>query len=240
MEYIFFTPLHVNVLTIDALFSLNKSTIELSRPIVAEIGLVAAAALALLEELQQEMGAGMNRSQKSTLSGLVKTVDKERDELVKEIFNVTALYSKSSNESKKIAASNLQIFLTPYKGVAFQPLNFETGTLADLIQKYKANPVLTEAAEMLDIADIFPKLEEKNNEFNEVYHSRNAEYAGRETAAYESKPAVAAAYMHFATAVEQAHNFIPNGALASLFKQMDVLRKSYHSLDHNSTGKAGS
>src|SRR5665647_1006649 len=131
-----FTPLYVNLLPIAGLFSLNKSTIELAKPLMPELGAIPTAALAELELAQQNMGLGMNKAQKSALSPEVKGLNKERDTFLSEIFRIPGSYLKSTDEIKKSAASTLQLFLMPYKGVATQPINFETGTMADIVLKY--------------------------------------------------------------------------------------------------------
>jgi len=231
MNYVSFSPVYVNLLTISGLFSLNKSTIELAKPLVPTLGNIPAAALAELEVAQQNLGLGMNRGQKSGLSDNMKVLDKERDAFLVEIFRVSGSYLRSSDEAKKSASSALHLFLAPYKGVAAQPINFETGTVADMVVKYRARPDLQAAAQTLDMHNLFDKLEAKNTELNTIYQSRTAEYAERNAAASEFKPAAVAAYIQFCTSIEQAFNFAPNDTTTALFNQMDEYRKKYHALE---------
>lgn len=231
MNYLTFSPLYVNLLPIAGLFSLNKSTIELAKPLLPELGTIPTAALAELELAQQKLGLGMNKAQKSALSPEVKGLDKDRDTFLAEIFRVSGSYLKSTDETKKSAATTLQLFLMPYKGVATQPINFETGTVADMVLKYKARPDLKAAAQTLGIDGLFTQLETKNTALNDIYQSRNAEYAGRETAASKFKPAAVAAYIQFCTSVEQTVSFSPTDTNRALFNKMDELRKKYHALE---------
>lgn len=235
MEYVSFSSLNVNNLTIEGVFSLTKSTIEIAKPVANEIGPIATAALTHVEQTQSELGANMNQSQKSALTGDIKMLDAGRDADIREIFRINKTYLSSSDATKKSAASTMQLFLTPYKGAAKQPINIETGTLSEMIGKYKASTELKAAATTLGIDGLFTSMESKNNALNEIYHSRNAEYADRSDAATDVKPAAIAAYMQFCTAIEQAHHYTPSDTLTAVFNKMDELRKKYHALE----GKKG-
>ena len=235
MDYISFSPLHVNHLTIDGIYSLNKSTIELAKPLAAVIGPIASAALSLLETNQQALGLSMNQAQKSALSSLIKGLDKSRDGELGEIKGIVRTYIRSSDETKKSAASTLHLFLTPYKGVASQPINIETGAISEMVDKYKRTPELVAAATTLGVSSQFSNLETKNNELNDVYLNRTADYAEHDTSATDVKPAAIAAYSQFCTAIEQAHHYTPGDTLTALFNKMDELRKKYHALE----GKKG-
>ncbi|MDD4993035.1 MAG: DUF6261 family protein [Paludibacter sp.] len=231
MNYVSFSPLYVNLLTISGLFSLNKSTIELAKPLVSNLGPISAVALSQLELANQMLGQSMNKSQKSALSPAVKTLDGERDNFLGEIFRVSGSYLKSSDDNKKSAASIMQLYLAPYKGVASQPINIETGTVADMIVKYKASPALIAAAQTLDIDGVFDKLESKNTELNDIYNNRNNEYSERDLSASTVKPDAVTAYIQFCTALEQAYNYTPNDTITALFNKLDEFRKKYHALE---------
>lgn len=234
MNYVSFSPLYVNMLTIAGVFSLNKSTIELAKPLVPDLGSIPVAALGQLELAQQELGTGMNQAQKSALSDALKTLDKERDAFIAEIFRVTGSYLRSSNADKKSAASTLHLFLVPYRGVYKQPVNIETGTVTDMVAKYRAQTDLRTAAQTLGINNLFDELDSKNMELNSFYSNRTTEYAERDEAASLFKPAAVGAYIQFCTSVEQAFNFSPNETIIALFNKMDEYRKKYHALE---TGK---
>jgi hypothetical protein len=144
--------LYVSRLSISAIYSLNKSTIELAKPVATALGPVALAALSQLEAAHEALGSGMNKSQRSALTPELRALDEKRDADVLEIFRVCRTYLLSKDEAKKAAASTLQLFLVPYRGVARQPINTETGTLADMTAKYKAQPTLVAAATLLDLS----------------------------------------------------------------------------------------
>lgn len=223
-------PLHVNDLTTTSLFSLNKSTIELVKPYICELGPVAGAALEHLELAQQNLGISLNKSQESMFSQDVKTFNKERNRLIDKIFRITGTNIKSSDENKKSAASTMQLFIVPYKNTISQPINFETITVADMVLKYQGRPDLIDAAKTLDIDKVFSILEIKNTALDAICQSHNAEYTEHESSASNVKAAVTA-YTQFCTAIEQAVNYTPTDTIAALFNKMDELRKKYYELE---------
>lgn len=233
MNYINFSSLYVNNLTIDALFSLNKSTVDLAKPLVAELGPIGAAAFTQLESANRALGENMNKNQKSALTDEMKKLDVERDEIINEVFRITATFLKSRDVAKKSSASTMQLFLAPYKGLAKLPLDVESGVATELLAKYRAMPGLIAAGEALDVDGLLNEFETKNTQFDEMYLNRNAEYAERNKSASKVKPAAASAYIQFCTAVEQMVNYAPSNSVVALFNKMDELRKKYHVLIGN-------
>lgn len=231
MEYHNFSPLYVSNLTIAGIYSLTKSTLDLAKPLIPELGVIPAAAFSQLELANNALGLGMNKSQKSAFTPQVKLLDKERDAFISEAVRIPNSYLKSSDPVKKAAATTLHLFLAPYRGIISQPVNIETGLVTDMVAKYKARPDLQAAAKTLEIDNVFTQLEAKNGELNAIYVSRNAEYAESDTAASEFKPAVVTAYIQFCTSIEQAYNYAPTDTIIALFNKMDEYRKNYHGLE---------
>jgi hypothetical protein len=229
MENHSLSPLYVAKLPLKALYSLNKSTIELSKPIAGQIGPIAQAGLNYLESINLQLAVPLNNSSKSSFTKEVQKLDAERDTDVNEIKRVTASYLKSSNPEKKSAASLLQLFLAPFWAVDGMPQDIETGIVEDMIAKYNARPDLMAAANVIDVAGLFVSTAEKNRAFDLKWKSRNAEYSERPESASSLKPIVIAAYIQYCTAIQQMMNFAPNDTVTALFNQMDELRKSYRS-----------
>jgi len=229
MENHSLSPLYVAKLPLKALYALNKSTIELSMPVMRQIGPVAAAGLNYLESINQQLAVPLNNSSKSSFTKEVQKLDAERDTDINEIKRVTASYLKSSNAEKKSAASLLQLFLAPFWAVDSMPQDIETGNVDDMIAKYNARPDLIAAANVIDVAGLFVSTAEKNRVFDLKWKSRNAEYSERPESASSLKPIAIAAYIQYCTAIEQMMNFAPNDTVTALFNQMDELRKSYRS-----------
>ena len=227
MENYAFSPLYVAKLPINGIYSLNKSNIELAKPVVSDLGSIPTAALTYLETVVLSLVQTMNKNQKSSFTVDVKVLDKERDTDIAEIKRVTGSYLKSSDDAKKAASSTLQLFLAPYWNIARLAQDIESGVVAEMLTKYKARPDLIDAAKTLDIDSLFVSLEAKNTAFDTKFKSRNTEYSVRTEAASYLKPAAIAAYLQFCTAIEQAANFTPNDTIIALFNKMDELRKKY-------------
>jgi len=234
MENHAFSPLYVAKLPINAIYALNKSTIELAKPILSEIGPIPSAALTYLETINQNLVASMNKNQKSTFTDDVKALDNDRDADANEIKRMTSSYLKSSDAVKKSAASTLQLFLAPYWNIASLAQDIETGVVDEMLTKYKARPELIAAAKEIGIDRLFGSLETKNIAFDVKFKSRNTEYSERESSASSVKPAAVAALLHFCTAIEQTVNFTPNDTLIALFNKMDELRKKYRPMEGGS------
>lgn len=224
-----FSPLYVAKLPLKGLYALNKSTIELAKPVVAQIGPIAAAGLTYLETINQNLVLSLNKTSKSAYTADLKKLDAERDADINEIKRETSSAIRSSNAEKKQAGSVLQLFLSPYWDVAAMALDVETGILDDLLVKYNARPELIAAAKKLGIEGLFVSLATKNQAFDVKFKSRNTEYSERTESASSVKPAAIAAYVQFCTAMEQMVNFAPNDTVVALFNQMDELRKTYRS-----------
>jgi len=231
MENHSFSPLYVSKLSVKALYALNKSTIELSKPIISQIGPIAGAGLNYLESINQQLVVSLNTTTKSSFTTQIQGLDVDRDTDLIEIKRVNTSFLKSSNPEKKSAASLLQLFLAPFWTVNDLPQDIETGIVEDMITKYNARPDLIAAAKVIDIDGLFVSTAEKNKAFDLKWKSRNAEYSERPESATSVKPVAIAAYMQYCTAIEQMMNFAPNDTITALFNKMDELRKVYHGLE---------
>jgi len=221
----------VSKLSVKALYALNKSTIELSKPILSQIGPIAGAGLNYLESINQQLVVSLNTTTKSSFTTQIQGLDVDRDTDLIEIKRVNTSFLKSSNPEKKSAASLLQLFLAPFWTVNDLPQDIETGIVEDMITKYNARPDLIAAAKVIDIDGLFVSTAEKNKAFDLKWKSRNAEYSERPESATSVKPVAIAAYMQYCTAIEQMMNFAPNDTITALFNKMDELRKVYHGLE---------
>jgi len=134
---------------------------------------------------------------------------------------------------KKTAAQTLKLFMTPYWNAPKLPLNTQTGVVYEMLGKYRSNPELVRAAQILGIDGKCLLLEEKNNAFDVKYKSRNNEAPDHQTSGSSLKPAVVDSYTTFCTAMEQAVNLTPNDQNIALFYKLDDLRKKYHALGGN-------
>ena len=229
MENYSFSSLYVAKLPLKALYALNKSTIELSKPIINQLGPIAAAGLTYLETINNSMILSLNNSKKSARTTGIQGLDTGRDNDINEIKRETSAALKSSNVEKKLAASILQLFLAPFWDIVDLPQDIETGIVDDMVTKYNARPDLITASKLIGIDGLFVSLAAKNAGFDLEFKSRNAEYSERLDSASSFKSAAEFAYIQYCTALEQTLNFTPNDTVLALFNQLNELRKKYRS-----------
>ena len=230
MSNLSFSSLNVNNLTINNLFSLIKSSVDYANPANNNLGPIANAALVKLTADYESFGLQINKDQKSTLTAELVPLDKDRDDTQANINRTVTFYEKGNDESKKSLAIKLKSFLKPYWNAASLPLNTQTGVIADMLVKYKANPELRSAVTVLGMDTSFTALETQNNAFDAVYTRRNNESSARITTGSDLKPTAVESYIQFCTAVEQAANFTPNDSILALFHNLETLRKKYHAM----------
>ena len=236
MNYTSFSPLYIANLNISNLYGFNKAVLDLTQPIIPHLNAIVAAAFNELKSSTNTLGQNMNQNQKNAYTDTVKLLDKERDGYASEIFRVTSSLLRSSIDTKKAAATTLQLFLSPYKGITSQPVSSESSTTDSMVAKYKANPTLVEAGKLLEIDKVFDKLEAKNEEVKVAYNAKTTEAATKDDSATSAKPAAVAANIQFCTALEQAYNYTPSDEVTALFNKIDEIRKKYHALDKDKPG----
>jgi hypothetical protein len=233
MSKFLFSSLHVNNQTINNVFSLVKSSADISIPVQSYLGEMVNAALAKLMADNEKFGEQINKNQKSGLTDDMKPLDKDRDDVQYEINRDITYHLKGSDLGKKAAAQTLKLFMTPYWNAPTLPLNTQTGVVYEMLGKYKASPILVAAARELGIDAKYTLLEVRNNAFDAKYKERNDEAPDRQTSGSSLKPAVVDSYNTFCTAMEQAVNLTPNDQNMALFYKLDELRKKYHALGGN-------
>ena len=223
-----FFVLYVSRLSIADLFSLNKSTIEIARPVKENIGDVPKAALILLETINAELGAQLNKQTRSALTNEIAEIDKDRDNRFAEIKRNITTARAGRDEAKKKAADSLKILFEPYWKIEKIALNTETILISGLIEKINASETYKAQAKTIGITTMLNQLETTNNMFDTLYTIRNTQEANKDkTSASSLRPEAARSYEQFCLAVEQALNFVPTETLLVLFSQMDELRRKY-------------
>jgi hypothetical protein len=228
-----FRPVHLNHLTIDNLFSLTKSTIELASPVRESIGELPNAILSQLENDNNAMGLQIKKSLKSGLTAQVTELDIDCDDRFAEVKRNVTTNLLGRNPEKKAAAEALKIFLNPYWDINTKPLNTQTSLMKEMFGKFNGNGTLVEQAAIVGITDMMAGLEAANTALSELYQTRNEQVSALDGPSASSlKSATAKSYEHFCTAVEQAVNYTPSDILSTLFNQMDELRKAYARLIH--------
>lgn len=226
-----FTTVYVSNLTIDDLYSLNKSTIGCANPVKESIGEMPRLTLAQLETANIAMGEQMNKASKSVLTAQLVELDIDSDDRFAEVKRNVVTAVKGRDAAKKTAGESFQIFLNPYWDNNTKPMNTQIGVLNELFGKYNASANLKAQAATLGISEMMTGLETANTAMGALYQTRNEQGAAVEGPSASSLRAAAAkSYEQFCTAVEQAVNFTSSEILITLFNEMDKLRKTYASL----------
>lgn len=226
-----FTTVYVSNLTIDDLYSLNKSTIGCANPVKESIGEMPRLTLGQLETATIAMGEQMNKASKSVLTAQLVEMDIDSDDRFAEIKRNVVTAVKGRDAAKKAAGESFQIFLNPYWDNNTKPMNTQIGVLKELFDKYNASANLKTQAATLGISEMMTDLETANSAMGALYQTRNEQGAAVEGPSASSLRAAAAkSYQQFCTAVEQAVNFTSSEILTNLFNEMDKLRKTYASL----------
>lgn len=232
-----FSPLNVARLGVNATYAVAESVITLATPLRTDLGPICAAALDQLIAANTTLGKSINVNQKSELSDEMKILDKDRDFDTNLIFKQDNNYLRSLDPELKAAASTLQLFLAPYKGLATMPLDVQTRVTIEMLVKYKASPELKAAAATLSLDKTFASLETKNQKFGSTYSTRNDKQDALPAAASTLKPAVNVAFTQFCNVLLQTLNLIPTDTAVALFNKIDVLRKKYHALEGGGNDK---
>jgi hypothetical protein len=228
-----FRPVHLNHLTIDNLFSLTKSTIEVASPVRESIGELPNAILSQLETDNNAMGLQIKKALKSGLTAQVTELDIDCDDRFAEVKRNVTTNLLGRNPEKKAAAEALKLFLNPYWNTDTKPLNTQISLFKELFGKFSGNGTLVEQATIVGIADMMAGLETANNALSTLYQTRNEQVSALDGPSASSlKSATTKSYEHFCTAVEQAATYTPSDVLSALFNQMDELRKAYARLIH--------
>jgi hypothetical protein len=228
-----FRPVHLNHLTIDNLFSLSKSTIEVASPVRESIGRLPKVILAQLETDSNAMGVQIKKSLKSGLTAQVTALDLDCDDRLSEVKRNVSTNLLGRNPEKKAAAEALKIFLNPYWDTDTKPLITQISLTKEMFAKFNANETMKAHAETIGITDMMTGLETANAELSTLYQTRNEQVAAVEGPSASSlKSVTAKTYDQFCLAVEQAANYTPSDILSALFNQMDELRKTYARLNH--------
>lgn len=230
MAYTAFSPLSVSDLTNKSIFALSKSVSSLFSPLRSTLSPVL---MALLDELDlntQQMGLHMNKNQKGRFTQPLRVLDKDRDALLGEIFRVSSSFLRSSSDDKKQAATELQYFLSPYRGIAYLPANDETAAVEEMMMKFNADPALVTAANVLDLGRVFSAVAAKNTEYKTQYNAQKDDKVANRGSASNYRPMTITSFVQLCTALEQAYNYAPDDNITVLFNKVDEYRKTYHAL----------
>jgi hypothetical protein len=225
----FFT-VHLNHLSNEDAASLFVQTGEHAIPVRGYLGEIANVVLTNLQTNSAAFSAQANRQKKSKFSEEVKNDREVSANLFAEINRTVTFESKSRDKSKQKAAFDFDFFFASYSNIAKGPIGTQMKQTQEMIVKYKADPTLISAAQMIGVDNLMNELEMDNNALINVYKTRTTDSGNREASSTDLRPAATESYVDSCTIIEQAVNFMPNEQLLSLFNSMNELRKKHNAL----------
>jgi len=225
----FFT-VHLSHLSHEDAASLFVQTGEHAIPVRSYIGEIANAALTNLQTNSAAFSAQANRQKKNKYTEEVKANREVSTNLFGEVKRTITFESKSRDIDRQKAAQNFDFFFAPYSDITRAPIGTQMEQTQEMIVKYKADPILISAAQIIGIDNLMTELETDNNGLIDVYKIRTTDSGNRETSSTDLRPAATESYIQFCTIIEQALNLTPNDHLLSLFNTMNELRKKHNAL----------
>lgn len=225
----FFT-VHLSHLSNEDAASLFVQTGEHAIPVRGYLGEIANAALTNLQTNSAAFSVQANRPKKSKFTEEVKDDRKVSADLFAEINRTITFESKSRDKSRQKAALDFDFFFEPYSDIAKGPIGTQMKQTQEMIVKYKADPTLIIAAQVISVDNLMNELEMDNNALMDVYKTRTTDSGNRESSSTDLRPAATESYVQFCTIIEQIVNLMPNDQLISLFNSMNELRKKHNAL----------
>ncbi len=232
-----FSSVYLARLSIEDLAALINLTIDDALPVKNEIGEIAKAALAEMEQTGREFRAQTNRSKKSQLTDQVNQERKGCVDIFAEIKKTVVYESDSRVEIRKKAAKDLQFFLKPNWNITKAPIGDQIDQSTKLLSLYRNNPLLVTAAKTISVDILMDEFEVNNDNMTTVFKARELEDGKQAPSGSNLRPAATDYYSRFCNIIEQAANFTPNAAILDLFIKIDMLRKRYHALQSGGKDK---
>jgi hypothetical protein len=210
--------------------SLFVQTGEHAIPVRSYLGEIANATLTNLLTNSASFSAQANRPRKSKFTEEVKDDREVSADLFAEMNRIVTFESKSRDKSRQKAALDFDFFFEPYSNIAKGPIGTQMKQTQEMTVKYKADPAMQAAAQMIGIDILMNELEMDNNALINVYKTRTTDSGNREASSTDLRPAATESYVDFCTSIEQTVNLMPNDQLISLFNTLNELRKKHNAL----------
>lgn len=233
-----FSPLHIDSMTANNVYSLSKSTIDLAIPLKGYLDDSINSVLTQLTTSTQKMQQELSKSSKSDFTEKLLDTNKVREDRFTEIKRVISSQVKGRDERKKSTAQSLDFFFTPYWFPVNKTMDTQTGVFFDMFNRYHLNQTLSAAAKIVGVDLLLTELETINSTYDALYKLRIVQEAILNDETFkEQKSELCNSYSRFCDVLEQAVNFKSNDILLMLFNGMDELRQKYYGLLPKSFGK---
>jgi hypothetical protein len=215
--------------------SLLQFTLDVAKPVRAQIGDVGSAALINFETNALPFISQTNRLRESPLTVQINSLHIHQIDLLAEIKRIIVFEKKSRSEASRLAAEDLYMFFKLYWDLSKRKFGAQIKDTTELVAKYEADSIVVGKATTIGINTVIGELKTTNITLTKLYLDRNEEVGGRGTSGTDLRPAALDGYVQFCTVMEQLVNLMPNEVVVTLFNNMDALRVKAHALI--STGK---
>jgi hypothetical protein len=220
--------LNVNKLNNSNLGGLCRETINEVENVKDVIGSLGISALGKLVSANDSFRVNLVTQKTSPFTEQITEFDRQRDEAFLEIWRTVKTATKSSIEVNAAAAKVLDSFLSPYHGVAKEPLMSETSKLVYLKSNFDADPELQTSAETLQLTAIFNTLFAANEKVDVLWSERALDDAKKNTPAPSTLRAnLEKAYNSFCNVILQTIRLQPSPELETLFSVLNEIRIKY-------------
>jgi len=223
-----FSPLQVGNLTANNVYSLCKSTIDLTIPLKDYLSNPICTVLNQLTINTEEFQHELNKSNKNEFFEKLIATDKVREKRFSVIKKIIAKQVKGRDQKKKSTAQNLDFFFTPYWFPVNKTMDAQTGNFYEMFARYHRSNSLSISAKIIGVDLLLTELEIINNTYDALYKLRIFREAIQpDETLSEQKSELCNNYMGFCEIVEQSLNLLPNDILFMLFNKMNELRQKY-------------
>ncbi len=220
--------LDVELLSIKDLHSLINSTLNNTKPFLAEIDGNLRKAYRQLDADNKTMGIQIKMGTRNMLTLQLAETDIYRDDLFAAIKRRITSKTKSSDKAENAAAASLKNFMGPYWNANFLAMNLETVAYAEMINSINSGNTLKMQAATIGITGLLSDFESANIEFEILYNKRKNAKAVEGPSAASLKSAVIKSYRQFYIAFEKMVNFSNNPKLEKIIEDLNELNKTYH------------
>jgi len=226
-----FSPLSINGLSANNVYSLCKSTVDLAIPLKGYLGDTICTVLMQLTTNTEKFRKELNKSLSNEFAKELVATDKVREECFSEIKKVIAMQVKGRDEKKKSTAQSLDFFFTPYWFPVNETMDIQTGDFFDMFARYHRSHSLSSSAKIVGIDLLLNELEDLNNTYDALYKLRIFQDAAQpDEALREHKDELFSNYMQFYVILEHTVTFSPNDIYLRLFTKMGELSQKYSGL----------
>ena len=221
-----FEKMNFDDMKIENIHSLVKSTIDLIAKSTRVFGEMGKSVVSMMIRDHEKFISEVNYQSKNIYSEEMIIEDMNWDKRLKEVKQVIESAIKSDDEKIKIAAHNLDFFLTKYSSLNCSILYPHKYLRVEMFYKYQQDSELKKSAKIIGVDKLFIELEFINTSFNSLHDLRIEDNDARINELVKNeRTQMVNSYSLFCTYMEETASLSSNAELHSIFDMLDELRK---------------